>query len=184
MITEISQHANALSYNWILINSMSNESRYLIEDWQQFLKEDVDVDLGEDEMYLYHVSSVPNIEVLDPAIAAKGPRAYTRAEYRAWDRPRVFFFTDWGQKATTIGRIGGGNVYRVKLKKDELYPIYEDPLKLSYPDMKEKYVEIAGQYGHGMYNVFERVATLAQELHGYKGFIYPQNKDKSKIIVA
>ena len=50
--------------------------------------------------------------------------------------------------------------------------------------MKEKYAEIAGQYGPGMYNVYERVATLAEKLHGYKGFIYPQSGDKSKTIVA
>ena len=155
-----------------------------LEHWRGFLKEEIDVGIAEDEMYLYHISSVPDIEVLDPAIAAKGPQAYTKAEYRAWDRPRVFFFTDWGQEDTAIGRIGGGNVYRVKVKKDELYPIYQDPLKLSYPEMKEKYIEIAGQYGQGMYNVYERVATLAEKLHGYKGFIYPQSGDKSRLIVA
>ena len=156
----------------------------LFENWREFLREDLDVDIGDDEMYLYHISSVPNIEVLDPAIAGKGPRSYTKAEYRAWDRPRVFFFTDWGQEDATIGRILGGNVYRVKLKKNERYPVYQDPLKLSYPEMKEKYVEIAGQYGQGMYNVYERVAALAEKLHGYKGFIYPQGNDPEKTIVA
>ena len=154
------------------------------KNWRTFLREDLNVDIGDDEMYLYHVSSVSDIEILDPAIAAKGPRSYTKAEYRSWDRPRVFFFTDWGQEDTGIGRIGGENVYRVKIKKNELYPLYTDPLKLSHPPMKEKYAEIAGQYGPGMYNVYERVATLAEKLHGYKGFIYPQSGDKSKTIVA
>mgnify|MGYP003630706141 FL=1 len=183
MIIELSQHAAVLSCNWILINDMSDESRYLIEDWRKFLGEDVDADLGEDEMYLYHISSVPDIEVLDPALAARRPNHYTKQEYRSWSRPRVFFFTTWGQEDSAIGRIGGGSIYRVKLKKSELYPIYEDPLKLSHPEMKDKYKEI-DPHGFGMFNVYERVATLAEKLHGYKGFIYPQNHDPDKTIVA
>jgi len=147
------------------------------------LNEDIGIDIGVDEMYLYHISSVPDIEVLDPALAARRPNYYTKQEYRTWSRPRVFFFTEWGQEDSTIGRIGGGNIYRVKLKKSELYPIYKDPLKLSYPDMKDKYEEI-DPHGFGMFNVYERVATLAEKLHGFKGFIYPQGKDPNKIIVA
>jgi len=162
---------------------MSSESRYLIEDWREFLKEGVDIDLGEGEMYLYHVSSVPTIEVFDPAIAGRSPQFYTKQEYRTWSRPRVFFFTKWGQKDLTIGQIGGGSVYRVKLKKSELYPIYKDPLRLSYPEMKEKYKEI-DPHGFGMFNTWERVAVLAEKLHGYKGFIYPQGNNPDNIIVS
>ena len=153
------------------------------ENWQRFLNEDIDVDLGEDEMYLYHISSAANIEVFDPAIAAGRPQSYTKQEYRSWSRPRVFFFTKWGQEDSAIGKIGGASLYRVKLKKSELYPIYKDPLKLSYPEMKDKYKEI-DPHGFGMFNTFERVATLAEKLHGYIGFIYPQNNDPDKTIVA
>ena len=155
----------------------------LFENWRGFLREDVNVDLGEDEMYLYHVSSARNIEVFDPAIAGRRPSHYTKQEYRSWSRPRVFFFTKWGQEDTAIGRIGGGNIYRVKLKKSELYPVYKDPLKLSYPEMQDKYKEI-DPHGFGMFNVYERVATLAEKLHGYKGFIYPQDNNPDNMIVA
>ena len=183
MIIELSQHVNVLSCNWILINDMNSESRYLLEDWRKFLREDAGVDLGEDEMYLYHISSVPDIEILDPDLAGRRPSHYTKQEYRSWSRPRVFFFTKWGQEDTAIGRIGGGNIYRVKLKKSELYPVYKDPLKLSYPEMKDKYKEI-DPHGFGMFNVYERVAVLAEALHGYKGFIYPQDNNPDNMIVA
>ena len=147
----------------------------LLEHWRKYLVEEENV-LDEDEVYLYHVSSVPDIEILDPKIAAKNPKLYTRREYKEWDRPRVFFFTTWGQEDTGLGRIGGGTVYRVKLKQGDLYPIYEDPLKLSHPDdpnsrhLKRKYkryADIADSDMGGLYNTFERVATLAQKLHGY-----------------
>ena len=49
--------------------------------------------------------------------------------------------------------------------------------------MKDKYKEI-DPHGFGMFNTFERVATLAEKLHGYIGFIYPQNNDPDKTIVA
>ena len=183
MTIGISPHVNALSCNWTLISDMGDESKYLLEDWQRFLKEDIDVGIGKDEMYLYHVSSVPDIEVFDPALAGRRPKFYTKQEYRTWSRPRVFFFTKWGQEDLGIGRIGGRSVYRVKIKKNELYPIYEDPLKLSHPEMKEKYKEI-DPHGFGMFNTWERVAVLAEKLHGYKGFIYPQGNNPNNIIVA
>ena len=49
---------------------------------------------------LYHVSSAPNIEILDPAIAAANVKNYTKQEYRTWDRPRVYSILPNGRKKT------------------------------------------------------------------------------------
>jgi hypothetical protein len=157
----------------------------LFESWNKYIKEDVDVEIGDEDTILYHISSVPDIEILDPEIAAKGHKNYTSAEYKAWNRPRVFYFTRWGQEDVGIGRIQG-HPYQVKIKSNELYPVMQDPLKLSYPDMKEKYMELTGdsKFSPGTLNTFERVATLADKLHNYKGFIYPQSGNRDNMIVA
>jgi hypothetical protein len=126
---------------------------------------------------LYHVG-VENLEELDPELAEKGRSQYSKAEFRTWDRPRVFFFTKMGQEDPGLGRISG-TPYTAKIKLDKLYPINEDPLKLSYPEMREKFQEITGldSYNPRENNVYERVATLAEELYGYEGFIYPHGDD-------
>ena len=36
------------------------------KSWNQYIKEDVDVDTGDEDTILYHISSVPDIEILDP----------------------------------------------------------------------------------------------------------------------
>ena len=157
------------------------------ENWKDFLKEQDDLNKNE-SVILYHISDTPNIKVLDPAIAAKSPKSYTKAEYRTWDRPRVFFFTKWGQKDTGIGRIAGsdGNVYKVEIKAHELYPVMRDPLKLSrriddYKEIREKEKGLPKYYPT---NPFEVVATLGEREHGFKGFIYPQSGDPENMIVT
>ena len=72
--------------------------KLIIESFRKFLTEEnfiSDIPLEQDEegnIILYHVSSVDDIEELDPEIAARNLQNYTTAEYRTWDRPRVFFF--------------------------------------------------------------------------------------------
>jgi len=169
----------------------------LFENWNKYLTEEImdDEQLAKldnaypldlpDQVQLYHVSSTPDIEVLDPQIAAAGRKTYSQAEYRAWDRPRVFYFTRLGQEDTGIGRIQG-SAYTVTVNKHDLYPVMKDPLGLSrrvdeYKEIREK------EFGTPRYyptNVFERVATLGEREYGFKGFIYPQSKDPNQVIVA
>jgi len=110
--------------------------KLIIESFRKFLAEQnfiSEIPLEQDEkgnIILYHVSRVDDIEELDPDIAARNLQNYTTAEYRTWDRPRVFFFTRLGQEDTGIGQIQG-IPYRVRLKPDQLYPIMEDPAGLS-----------------------------------------------------
>ena len=110
--------------------------KLIIESFRKFLAEQnfiSEIPLETDEegnVILYHVSRVDDIEELDPDIAAKNLQNYTTAEYRTWDRPRVFFFTRLGQEDTGIGKIQGVP-YRVRLKPSQLYPIMDDPAGLS-----------------------------------------------------
>ena len=157
------------------------------ENWRQHLKEQETSNIDTD-IILYHISNTANIEVLDPAIAARSPKSYTKAEYRTWDRPRVFFFTKWGQEDMGVGRIGGtdGHVYKVQIKEHELYPVMRDPLNLSrriddYKEIREKEKGLPKYYPT---NPFEVVATLGEREHGFKGFIYPQSKDSENMIVT
>jgi len=169
--------------------------KLLFENWNKYINEDMaekptfdhyadQVEIDGGIATLYHVSTA-DIQELDPEIASDQPSGYSKGEFRAWQRRRVFFFTKLAQEDTSRGRIQGDG-YIAKVPWDELYPIYEDPLKLSYPDMNDKYMEITGdkETSPGMLNVFERVATLADELYGYKGFIYPHGGDQENIIVA
>lgn len=109
----------------------------LLEKWRSFLKEEdftTNISLERDDegnVILYHVSNTSDIKEFDPDVAAKKPNNYTIAEYRTWDRPRVFFFTRMGQEDTGIGRIPGNAAYRVKIRPDQLYPVLEDPAQLS-----------------------------------------------------
>ena len=121
---------------------------------------------------LYHVGK-EDLEELDPELAVRGRRPYSKAEFKTWDRPRIFFFTRPGQEDPAMGRIRG-TPYAAKIKLDKLYPISRDPLKLSYPEMREKFREVAGlqPYHPRENNVYERVATLAEKLYNYEGFIY------------
>ena len=94
--------------------------KLLLENWNKFLTEggvpesvwpeeyleQLEIDEG-NNVSLFHVSSSPNIEILDPQIAVKNLQRYTNADYRAWDRPRVFYFTRCAQKDVSIGQIGG-----------------------------------------------------------------------------
>ena len=105
---------------------------------------------NEGDIILYHISSVSNIEILDPEIAAQNLKIYTTQEYRTWDRHRVFYFTKLGQEDTGIGRIEG-YPYAVKLDPLQLYPIAEDPFQLSAPlevqaYMIDKIPEFAAEY--------------------------------------
>ena len=152
----------------------------LFESWNKYLKEQEG-----DETILYHVSSVPDIEILDPEIAAKNLKIYSKAEYRAWDRPRVFYFTQMGQEDTGIGRIQG-HPYQVKVKSSELYPVMQDPLKLSHriADYKKIREEEQGIPRYYPTNPYEVVATLGEREYGFKGFTYPQSGNRDNMIVA
>ena len=159
--------------------------KHLLENWRHYIQEDVDIDVGGKEVILYHVSSTPNIEILDPAIAAANVKNYTKQEYRTWDRPRVFYFTKWAQEDTGIGKIQG-HPYEVTIQEGDLYPVLEDPLKLSYRvnDYKKIREEETGMASYYPTNPYEVVATLGEKEHGFKGFIYPQSKDPDNMIVA
>ena len=157
--------------------------KLLFENWRQYLneeidhyKEDLDID-DEGNVKLYHIGA-EDLTVLDPKMAETGRRNYSKSEFREWDRPRVFFFTKMGQEDAAVGQVQG-IPYITKVKFSKLYPVYKDPLKLSYPEMKEKFREITGlpEQHPKENNVFERVATLAEELYEYEGFIYPQRDD-------
>ena len=159
--------------------------KLLFENWRGFLREEYEdqVDIDEEgNVTLYHVGG-ESLEELDPEIAEKGRKGYSKQEFKTWDRPRVFFFVKMGQEDTGLGRIQG-TPYTAKMKFSELYPIHKDPHKLSYPEMREKFREVTGLEPNSPRenNVYERVATLAEEIYGYKGFIYPQND--GNIIVA
>jgi len=151
----------------------------ILEGWRQFVKENTDPLEVDDDGYvtLYHVGE-ENLEELDPDLAARSRKHYSKAEFRTWDRPRLFFFTRPGQEDPGVGRMRG-TPYVAKVKFDKLYPINKDPLKLSYPAMREKFREITGLYAYHPRenNVYERVATLAEELYNYEGFIYPHGDE-------
>lgn len=106
--------------------------KVIIENFRMFLAEqdfvsEIPLEIDEDgNVILYHISSVEDIEILDPDIAARNIKDYTSKEYRTWSRPRVFFFTRLGQKDTGIGKIQGVP-YEVKIKPSQLYPINKDP---------------------------------------------------------
>ena len=168
--------------------------KLLLENWNKYITEDMaekptfdhysdQVEIDGGIATLYHVS-MADFDDLDPEIAFASKSVYSKAEFRSWNRPRIFFFTKLSQEDASMGRIQGDG-YIAKVPWKELYPIYKDPLKLSYPDMKDKYMALTGdtETSPGMLNVFERVATLADEL-GYKGFIYPHGGDLENIIVA
>ena len=153
--------------------------KLLLESWREFMnehREHFEID-KEGYITLYHIG-VDNLEELDPELAEKGRKHYSKAEFRTWDRPRVFFFTHLGQEDPGVGRVQG-TPYTAKVKFDKLYPINKDPLKLSYPEMREKFREITGLQPHHPRenNVYERVATLAEKLYNYEGFIYPHGGD-------
>ena len=110
--------------------------KLIIENFRNFLTEQnfiSDLPLERDEegsIILYHISSTKDIKELDPDIAARNLKNYTTAEYRTWDRPRIFFFTRLGQEDTGIGQIQGVP-YSVKLRPNQLYPVHDDPAGLS-----------------------------------------------------
>ena len=120
--------------------------KLIIENFRKFLTEQnfiSDIPLEQDEegnIILYHVSRVDDIEELDPDIAARNLQNYTTAEYRTWDRPRVFFFTRLGQEDTGIGQIQG-IPYRVRVSPYTLYPIMEDPAGLSSKQEQQNWME-------------------------------------------
>ena len=120
--------------------------KLIIENFRKFLSEQnfiSDIPLEQDEegnVILYHVSSAEDIEELDPDIAARNLQNYTTAEYRTWDRPRVFFFTRLGQVDTGLGQIQGVP-YRVRVKPYTLYPIMEDPAGLSSKQEQQNWME-------------------------------------------
>jgi len=164
----------------------------LLENWNKFtIDESV---LGNDyeskleyengKVVLYHVSTTEDISILDPIFASKNLKIYSKGEYRAWDRPRVFFFTKLGQKDSSIGRIQGKG-YKALIDPDKLYPVMKDPKRYSYPDRKKEYLEIRlkrdGKATYYPVNTYEMVATLSA-LDGYQGFMY--NQHNGDLIVA
>ena len=182
-----------LSWTWVQLPppppffELLNSMKHLLENWRQYVKEDLEIDVGEreEDVILYHVSSTPDIEILDPAIAAAKVKNYTKQEYRTWDRPRVFYFTNWGQEDSGIGKIQG-HPYAVKIKQGDLYPVLEDPLGLSrrvdeYKKIREQEEGIPPYYPT---NPYEMVATLGEREYGFKGFIYPQSDNTDNRIVA
>ena len=164
--------------------------KLIIENFRKFLTEQnfiSEIPLEQDEegnVILYHVSRVDDIEELDPDVAARNLQNYTTAEYRTWDRPRIFFFTRLGQEDIGVGRIQG-QAYKATIDPSVLYPIMNDPLKLSYPDRQEEYKKIReerdGMPSYYPINTYDMVATLAEN-EGFQGFIYPQ--EVGNLIVA
>jgi hypothetical protein len=120
--------------------------KLIIENFRKFLAEQnfiSEIPLEQDEegnIILYHISSTEDIEELDPDIAARNLQNYTTAEYRTWDRPRIFFFTRLGQVDTGLGQIQG-IPYRVRVKPYTLYPIMEDPAGLSSKQEQQNWME-------------------------------------------
>ena len=134
--------------------------KLIIENFRKFLTEQnfiSNIPLETDEqgnVILYHVSRVDDIKELDPDIAAKNLQNYTTAEYRTWDRPRVFFFTRLGQEDTGIGQIQGVP-YRVRLKPNQLYPIMDDPAGLSSKQEQQNWMA-------------ENIPEFAEKMQGSK----------------
>ena len=174
----------------------------LFENWNKYLKEDVKVEVGAGEAILYHVSPVPDIEFLDPEIAVRNLQIYSTAEYQAWDQPRVFYFTKWGQEDIGMGKIPGENVYKVHINKSDLYEIYKDPNCYSCRDRYDERVkeykeiraqprtdeegkEIPGTPEYYPVNSFRMVHALLKKYQSnIKGFIYPQSGNPDNVIVA
>jgi hypothetical protein len=168
--------------------------KLILENWRDFSSKQKrpfhryytdKVDIDEDGMVtLYHIGE-PDLKELDPMMAIEKTRGYTKQEYKSWDRPRVFFFTSPGQEDLGVGRIQGTS-YTTKVPWDELYPIYRDPLQLTYPDKEDEYKDIRKEDKETPHyypiNRYEMAATLADKL-GYKGFIYHQSEEDN-IIVA
>ena len=98
----------------------------------------------------------------------------------------MFYFTRCGQKDASVGQIGGKCSYVVKVSLSELYPIYKDPLKLSYPPSLEEYKKIrqekTGKATYYPVNSFEAVATMGELGYNIKGFIYPQGGNMNNLI--
>jgi len=123
--------------------------RLIFEGWRGYLKEAVRIAINsvkdkleyddEGNVILYHISDAEGIEELDPAIAVRNLKVYTTQEYATWDRPRIFFFTKQGQEDAGIGKIAG-LPYVVKIEPSRLYPIHEDPYKLSRPKSVQDYL--------------------------------------------
>jgi len=167
----------------------------IFENWKRFLSEEESfeydfykdkIELDEEgNVALYHISCTDNISTMDPEVSREMAKGYTKREYKSWPRARCFYFTRMGQKDPSVGRISG-MTYEAKIPYDKLYPIYKDPYKLSYPDMKKEFLEITGkdEYDPDTLNVFERVAFLAEELYGKTGFIYQHGKNEDDIIVV
>ena len=173
--------------------------KLLLENWNKFLTEGgvpetvwppgylENLEIDEDgNVNLYHVSKANDIEYLDPQIAVRNINRYTNAEYRAWDRPRVFYFTRCGQQDRTIGDIPGTCSYVVKVPLNQLYPVYPDPLDFLSDENKVRYKDIrfekSGRAKYYPINTFETVATLSEEDYNVKGFIYPQGGDMNNLI--
>lgn len=84
--------------------------KLIIENFRKFLAEQnfiSGIPLEQDEegnIILYHVSGAENIEELDPDVAAKNLKNYTTAEYRTWDRPRVFFLLGSDKKILALDK--------------------------------------------------------------------------------
>ena len=161
--------------------------------WRSFLNENLDTfdtyrkslkvdDKG--KVKLYHVSGTSDITEFDPAISAESKNIFSRREYRIWDRPRVFFFTEVGQEDPGIGRIPGDVAYVSEIDFDKLYPIHEDPLGLSREEKYEEFQKLTGldKYHPRFLNPYERAAVLAEE-RGYIGFLY-KHSGTNDIIAA
>ena len=72
------------------------------------------------------------------------------------------------------------------MRRNEIYPVMDDPLKLSHRvrEYKEIREQEKGTPKYYPANAFEVVATLGEREHGIKGFIYPQSGDSENMIVA
>jgi|14_taG_2_1085336.scaffolds.fasta_scaffold00343_6 hypothetical protein len=123
---------------------------------------------------LYHISDTEGIKKLDPNAAAKKPNTYSTAGYKAWDQPRVFFFTKKGQKDGGIGMIPGKYVYVVELDRSELYDINNDDPNYfaDWKGAKKRYIEITGK---DSVNNFDLIKTLLEkDAPSVKGFLFRQ----------
>jgi hypothetical protein len=170
--------------------------KLIIENFRRFLTEQnfiSDIPLETDDegnVILYHVSGAEDIEELDPDIAARNLQNYTTAEYRTWDRPRVFFFTRLGQEDTGIGQIQGVP-YRVRLRPDQLYPIMDDPAGLSSKQEQQNWMtdnvpEFAAKIGEAQKCSFDEKYNqwhICSKTPDSDGLYYTDEKFAGKIFL-
>jgi len=73
---------------------------------------------------LYHYDKLDNLSVLDPE--KTNPNLYSRDEYKAWDRKRIFFYTDPSQIKSDKPLLGTKHLYLAEVDRSKIYDISID----------------------------------------------------------